>query len=107
MASATNALHQELNDVADKIAAQTAVKSQAVKARQTAEAELEKLKATRRLAKAQGRELTEAQRAELLKAKHAVENAALFIGDCEVAISAIVIQGCFLRSAVWFAPVVP
>ena len=71
----------------DKIVAKKAAKSRAVKARQTAEAELKKLKAARRLAKAQGRALTKAQRAELLTAKHAVENAALFIGDCEVAIS--------------------
>ena len=86
MASATNALHQELNDVADKIAAQTAALSQALEARQTAKAELKKLKAARRLAKAQGRALTKAQRAELLTAKHAVENATLTFNNCEGAI---------------------
>ena len=89
MASATNAWLQALSDVADKIAAQKAAKIQAVKARQTAQAEVEELKATCRLAKAQGRKLTKAQRAELRTAKHAVENATCIIDTCERAIRSL------------------
>ena len=82
----------------DKIVAKKAAKSRAVKARQTAQAQLEELTATCRLVQAQGRELTKAHRAGLRKAKNAVENAALIIGDCEDAINAIVPQGLLLAS---------
>ena len=85
------------------IAAYKAAKIRAVKARQIAEAEVEELRATHMLAKAQGRELAKAQRAELLTAKHAVENAVLTINDCEEAIvylqqhsAVIVAQGSLL-----------
>ena len=69
--------------MADKIAAQTAALSQALEARQTAKAELKKLKAARRLAKAQGRKLTEAQRDGLFEARNAVEKATLTFNNCE------------------------